>query len=158
MNEASTSQNEPTEVDNLYRRLSALDSRRPGEWVRRKVQAYAAQQAAERALRESSKGREVSSSVAPAPAPKAAPAPRAAPATPKAAAPAARVETQSATKSWLIPAIVGGVAVVAIVGFLVVPSLMPGHGTSSAALVPPPPIPVPVQTTPGDTSVVAEFG
>ena len=68
MNEASPSQNEPTEVDSLYRRLSALDSRRPGEWVRRKVQAYAAQQAAERALRESSKGREAPSPVvAPAP-------------------------------------------------------------------------------------------
>src|ERR1700722_20440946 len=103
MNEASTSQNEPTEVDNLYRRLSSLDSRRPGEWVRRKVQAYSAQQAAERSLRESSKG---SSSVAPAPALAPAPAPRATP-SPR-AAPPAKVETQSATKSWLLPAILGG--------------------------------------------------
>src|SRR6201994_4898214 len=51
MNEVTSSQDELSEVDNLYRRLSALDPGRPGEWVRRKVQAYAAQQAAERALR-----------------------------------------------------------------------------------------------------------
>ena len=138
MSEASSSQNDPTEVDNLYRRLSALDSRRPGEWVRRKVQAYAAQQAAERTLRESTKPREIPSTVAPVPAPKVAPAPR--------AAPAAKVETQTAAKSWLLPAVLGGVAVAAIVGFLIVPSLIPRHAPSSAAL-PPPPVPLPLETT-----------
>ena len=48
MSEVTSSQDELSEVDNLYRRLSTADQGRPGEWVRRKVQAYAAQQAAER--------------------------------------------------------------------------------------------------------------
>ena len=55
------------DVDQLYRRLSAQDAGRPGEWVRRKVQAYAAQQAAERAVRSNAKGNE-SVSVAATPA------------------------------------------------------------------------------------------
>src|SRR5262249_12967527 len=50
--EAAPGQDDTHEVEQLYRRLSALDPGRPGEWVRRRVQAYSAQQAAERAIRE----------------------------------------------------------------------------------------------------------
>jgi hypothetical protein len=57
MSEASSAQNELSDVDQLYKSLAARDPRRPGEWARRKVQAYAAQQAAERALRESAEAR-----------------------------------------------------------------------------------------------------
>ena len=71
MNEVSTSQGDLTEVDDLYRRLSARDPGRPGEWVRRKVQAYAAQQAAERAVRKTVKAEGPSAPVAtPTPAPR----------------------------------------------------------------------------------------
>ena len=55
MSNVPPSQEQLSEVDHLYRRLSALDPGHPGEWVRRKVQAYAAQQAAERAVRASAK-------------------------------------------------------------------------------------------------------
>jgi hypothetical protein len=106
MNEVTSSQDELSEVDNLYRRFSASDPGRPGEWVRRKVQAYAAQQAAERAVRESMKGREAASPVAaPAPAPKAAPA-----------VPAPFEKKQSASKPWLIPAVAGAVVAAGVVG------------------------------------------
>jgi hypothetical protein len=108
-------------TDSLYRRLAALDSRRPGEWVRRKVQAYSAQQAAERALRENFEGR-----ATPAAATASAPTPKA-----TALAPAARtVPTQKKTagKSFLLILIGATVAVVALVGFLVVPGLMTPRG------------------------------
>src|SRR5580700_3261551 len=57
MSEVTSAQNELSEVDQLYKRLAASDTLRPGEWARRKVQAYAAQQAAERSLRESAEAR-----------------------------------------------------------------------------------------------------
>src|ERR1700748_3748249 len=116
MNEATSSQNEPTEVDNLYRRLAALDSRRPGEWVRRKVQAYSAQQAAERALRESAEGsgKPVAAAVQ-TPTPTQTPTSRVTPAAPVARAVPA--EKKMAGKSFLLILICATVAVVALVGF-----------------------------------------
>src|SRR3984885_14028297 len=106
MNEASTSQTEPTEVDTLSRPSSALDSRRPGEWVRRKVQAYAAQQAAERALRQSAEGRG-----------------NTVPAVPAAAAarrvtPAVEAVKKPVIKPLALIVTVATLAVVALVGFL----------------------------------------
>src|SRR3954463_16079549 len=88
------------DVDQVYRRLSAQDAGRPGEWVRRKVQAYAAQQAAERAVRANAKSKEGASAAVPAPNP----APFVAPVQDLAPAPG---------KPWLIPAIIGGLAVAA---------------------------------------------
>jgi Ankyrin repeats (many copies) len=129
MSEATSAKNELSEVDYLYRRLAALDSRRPGEWVRRKVQAYSAQQAAERALRESAEGRGKPVTTATA-----APTPKA-----TSAAPAARAlpaEKKTAGKPFLLILICATVAVVALVGFLVVPGLMAPRGTPP---VPPPP-------------------
>src|SRR3954465_11212446 len=107
MSEVSPSQDQLSEEDRLYRRLSAVDPGRPGEWVRRKVQAYAAQQAAERAVRSNIKGPEMVSVAAAAAAPRTAPV--SAP-TPKALAP-------PAGKSWVIPATIGAVIVVAAVGW-----------------------------------------
>src|SRR5882724_8908429 len=49
MNEIPPSQNQPGDVDEIYRRASALDSSRPSDRVRSAVFAYAAQLAAERA-------------------------------------------------------------------------------------------------------------
>jgi hypothetical protein len=49
MNEVPPSQDSDDEVDDLYRRASALDPSRPSESVRRKVLEHAAQLAAERA-------------------------------------------------------------------------------------------------------------
>jgi RNA polymerase sigma factor (sigma-70 family) len=90
-----------SEVDSLYRRLSALDPGRPGEWVRRKVQAYAAQQAAERALRANATTKANSGS-----------------ATSRIiSAPIA--EKKAARKPWLLPAALGAIAAVALVGFLI---------------------------------------
>jgi len=117
--EQSTPSQDPlSEVDNLYRRLSALDPGRPGEWVRRKVQAYAAQQAAERAVRASAKAKESSSSEAPTPG---------AVATPT-------VAKQAAHKPWLLPVTLGAIAAAALAGFLVVPRLMASRDTPKATL------------------------
>ena len=124
-----------SDVDQLYRRLSGVDPGKPGEWVRRKVQAYSAQQAAERSVRDSAKTREG----APAPA-VAAPA-----ATPRVTpAPAARVAPepkQSGGKPWLLP-VIGAVVVVALVGVFVVPSLR-APGPLSVPTPPPPPVAAP---------------
>ena len=118
--EQSTPSQDPlSEVDNLYRRLSALDPGRPGEWVRRKVQAYAAQQAAERAVRASAKAKESSSS-SEAPTPGAI-------ATPT-------VAKQAASKPWLLPVTLGAIAAAALAGFLVVPRLMASRDTPKATL------------------------
>jgi hypothetical protein len=109
-----------SDVDQLYRRLSAQDAGRPGEWVRRKVQAYAAQQAAERAVRSNAKGNE-SVSVAATPAP-----------PPPGPAPVSAEEDLSAPadKPWVIPAVIGVVAAVAVVGWFVVPAML-GSGQTS---------------------------
>ena len=128
-----------SDVDQLYRRLSGVDPGKPGEWVRRKVQAYSAQQAAERSVRESAKAREA----APAPVAAAPAAPRVTP------APAARVAPepkQSAGKPWLLP-VIGAVVVVALVGVFVVPNLK-APGPSSVPTPPPPPVAPPETTTP----------
>jgi DNA-directed RNA polymerase specialized sigma24 family protein len=124
-----------SEVDHLYRRLSALDPSRPSEWVRRKVQAYAAQQAAERTVRESAKAKESSGAVAP---------------TPRATPVPTEAET-TAKKPWLLPVAVGAVAAVALVGFLVVPRLMTPRNTSMPA-----PSPAPVSQPDTATPQVAE--
>src|SRR5882724_9400732 len=97
--------------------LSAADPGRPGEWVRRRVQAYAAQQAAERAVRASAKAKESAGSEAPT---------RRATAIPTAA-------KQTANKPWLLPVTFGAIAVAALVGFLVVPHLMTPRDTPKAA-------------------------
>jgi RNA polymerase sigma factor (sigma-70 family) len=117
-----TNQDQLGEVDHLYRRLSALDPGRPGEWVRRKVQAYAAQQAAERAVRASARAKAGSSSEAPTPRQTAIPT----------------AATQTANKPWLLPVIFGAIAAAALVGFLVVPRLMAPRDTPKAALSPAP--------------------
>jgi len=125
-----------SDVDQLYRRLSGVDPGKPGEWVRRKVQAYSAQQAAERSVRESAKAREAAPAAVAAAAP--APAPRVTPAS------AARVTAepkQSASKPWLLP-VIGAVVVVALVGIFVVPSLR----APSVPIPPPPPV-APPETT-----------
>ena len=49
MSEVPPSQDEPEDVDDHYRRTSALDPSRPSESVRRAVLTYAAQLAADRA-------------------------------------------------------------------------------------------------------------
>jgi len=126
MNEVSPGQDQLSEVDRLYRRLSAQDPGRPGEWVRRKVQAYAAQQAAERALRESAKAKESNSAT---PAPKADPIPAA--------------EAEVAKRPWMLPVALGTIVAVAVVGFLVVSRLMTPHDEPTP---PPPSTPVPSQT------------
>ncbi len=51
MNKRPPSQDQPEDVDDQYRRASALDPSRPSEAVRRAVLAHAAQLAAERATR-----------------------------------------------------------------------------------------------------------
>src|SRR4051812_1459591 len=125
MSKVTTNQDQLGEVDQIYRRLSAQDAGRPGEWVRRKVQAYAAQQAAERAVRANAKSMEGAAAPAAASASRLAPTPR--------VAPVAAMEEKLAPpagKPWLIPAIIGGVAVAAVAGFFVVPALMDGGGTS----------------------------
>jgi DNA-directed RNA polymerase specialized sigma24 family protein len=129
--EATPSQDKLSEVDNLYRRLSALDPSRPSEWVHRKVQAYAAQQAAERAVRESAKARESSGAAA---------------STPR-ATPVSTQAEPTAKKPWLLPVAIGGVAVVALGGFLVVPRLMT-HGNTSMPAPSPAPVSQPETATP----------
>ena len=57
MSQALPNQNPPIDVDDTYRRASALDESRPSEWVRRKVLAHAAQLGAERTVRESAGAR-----------------------------------------------------------------------------------------------------
>jgi DNA-directed RNA polymerase specialized sigma24 family protein len=132
--EAPANPDDFSDVDQSYRRLSGMDPGRPGEWVRRKVQAYSAQQAAERSVRESSK------TVSAAPAAVAAPSPRVAPppaAAPRAAAPEPK---QSAGKPWLLP-VIGAAVVVILAVVFVVPSLRAPVG--SLTVTPPPPLPTP---------------
>src|SRR5882724_12166552 len=117
MSKVPPSQDQLSEIDHLYRRLTALDPGRPGEWVRRRVQAYAAQQAAERAVRASANAKESAGSEAPTPR---------ATAIPTAA-------KQTANKPWLLPVTFGAIAVAALVGFLVVPHLMTPRDTPKAA-------------------------
>jgi DNA-directed RNA polymerase specialized sigma24 family protein len=133
--EVPPSQDPLSEVDHLYRRLSALDPSRPSEWVRRKVQAYAAQQAAERTVRESAKAKESAGAVA---------------STPR-ATPVPTQAEPTAKKPWLLPVTVGAVAAVALVGFLVVPRLMTSRNTSMPA-----PSPAPVSQPDTATRQVAE--
>jgi hypothetical protein len=120
MSRVPPNQDQLDEVDHLYRRWSALDRGRPGEWVRRKVQAYAAQQAAERAVRASAKAKESSSSEAPTPR---------ATAIPTAA-------KQAANRPWLLPVTFGAIAAAALVGYLVVSRLMAPRDTPKAAPLP----------------------
>src|SRR5205823_990667 len=77
-----------SEIDTLYRRWSATDPGRPGEWVRRKVQAYAAQQTAERALKANAKAKASSTSEA---------------STPRATAVSAAQIDAASGKPWLVP-------------------------------------------------------
>src|SRR3954454_5005803 len=112
MNKVPPNTEHLTDIDQIYRRLSGQDAGRPGEWVRRKVQAYAAQQAAERAVRANAKSMEGAAAPAAASASRLAPTPR--------VAPVAAMEEELAApvgKPWLIPAIIGGVAVAAVAGF-----------------------------------------
>src|SRR3954465_12147392 len=99
MSEVSPSQDQLSEEDRLYRRLSAVDPGRPGEWVRRKVQAYAAQQAAERAVRATAKTQDNLSATGTVPQL------RIPPAAAAAAAAAAEGSAPPTGKPWLIPAI-----------------------------------------------------
>jgi RNA polymerase sigma-70 factor (ECF subfamily) len=116
--EAALSEDQLSEVDDLYRRLSALDAGRPEEWVRRKVQAYSAQQAAERAVRATVKPKEASGS--PAPAPKVDPV-----------LPIA--EKESANKPSLRLVAIGVIGAVALVGIIIaVPRLMAPRNTSTS--------------------------
>jgi hypothetical protein len=126
MTESTTSsRNDLAEVDEHYRRLSALDPARPGEWVRRRVQAYAAQQTAERAIRESAKVVDELRPVTPAPnvAPKATPA-----AQPPGKKPLGE------------PVILGSLGLVVLAVFIVVLRIMTTHDPSTT--VPPPPAPL----------------
>lgn len=133
--EAPANPDDFSDVDQVYRRLSGMDPGRPGEWVRRKVQAYSAQQAAERSVRESSK------TVSASPAAVASPPPRV---TPAAAAPAPRAAAiepkQTASKPWLLPVIGAGIVVV-LAAVFVVPSLRAPGGAPTPT--PPPPVPAP---------------
>src|SRR4051812_38440067 len=161
MNKVPPNAEQSTDIDQIYRRLSGQDPGRPGEWVRRRVQAYAAQQAAERAVRSSAKTPDGLSTTGTMPAVRAAPAASAAVAV-------ADIE-QPARKPWLIPAIVGGVVVVAAVGFFVVPKLMSASGESGnaspvaatqpevshAPIEEPPPPPSPQGTEPDATEAPA---
>jgi RNA polymerase sigma factor (sigma-70 family) len=113
---------QPSEIDQLYRRLSALDPSRPGEWVRRKVQAYATQQAAERAVRANAKAKESSSSEAPTPRATAIP----------------DAEKPAANKPWLLPVTFGAIAAAALVGFLVLPRAMAPPNAPKPAISPAP--------------------
>jgi DNA-directed RNA polymerase specialized sigma24 family protein len=130
--EAPANPDDFSDVDQNYRRLSGMDPGRPGEWVRRKVQAYSAQQAAERSVRESSKAVSASPAAVTAPAPRLTSAPAA---TPRAAAAAA--PKQSASKPWLLPVIGAGIVVV-LAAVFVVPSLRAPGG--STTVTPPPPV------------------
>jgi RNA polymerase sigma factor (sigma-70 family) len=154
--DAAPGQDDANEVDTLYRRLSASDPARPGEYVRRKVQAYSAQQAAERAVRDSKAQATAAPAVA---APVAAPAPaapRAAAPAPRAAAAAAPVQAKQG-KSWMLPAIAAGAAV-ALVGVFAVPKLMNPHEPVSAGVPPPPPVaePAPPQVAQSSAATVAD--
>jgi hypothetical protein len=143
MNAVISPQKEFSEADQQYRRLAALDSRRPGEWVRRKVLAYAAQQAAERALRESAEGRGNSVPVVPAAA------------AARKVTPAVAAVKKPLIKPLVLIATFGTLAVVALVGFFVVPSLMAPH------ITPPPPASVPlpvVGRAPVPTSAPSSYG
>ena len=53
MNHALSSHDHAIDIDDGYRRASALDASHPSEWVRRRVFAHAVQLGAERALRDS---------------------------------------------------------------------------------------------------------
>lgn len=53
MNHALSSHDPAIDIDDGYRRASALDASHPSEWVRRRVFAHAVQLGAERALRDS---------------------------------------------------------------------------------------------------------
>jgi DNA-directed RNA polymerase specialized sigma24 family protein len=132
--EASSSQDPLNEADHLYRRLSAADQGRPGEWVRRKVQAYSAQQAAERAVRDSAKGAPAKvAPAAPSPVATVTPIPKVTPAP-------VQAKQQAAKKpAWLLP--VGLAAVVVVVAAAVV--FMPSFGGHHEITVtPPPPAPI----------------
>jgi len=132
--EAPANPDDFSDVDQNYRRLSGMDPGRPGEWVRRKVQAYSAQQAAERSVRESSKTVSASPAAVAAPAPRVTPAPAAAPRA------TAAEPKQSASKPWLLP-VIGAAVVVVLAAVFVVPSLRAPGGAST--VTPPPPVPVP---------------
>src|ERR1700761_2247155 len=116
-------QKESSDADQQYRSLAALDSRRPGEWVRRKVQAYAAQQAAERALRKTVKAEGPSAPVAtPTPAPRVAPA-----------AAGSGEARDPPKKPWLLPAALGAVGAAVIIGIILIP-----HHSGPVVTAPPP--------------------
>ncbi|HEY6923505.1 MAG TPA: ankyrin repeat domain-containing protein [Steroidobacteraceae bacterium] len=136
--EAPANPDDFSDVDQNYRRLSGMDPGRPGEWVRRKVQAYSAQQAAERSVRESSKGVSASPAVVAPPTPRVTPAPAAAPRA------AAAEPKQSGSKPWLLPVVGAGIVVV-LAAVFVVPSLRAPGGTPTVTPPPPPPI---LQTDP----------
>src|SRR5215469_7002929 len=68
MSQALLNQNPVVDVDDSYRRSSAVDASRPSEWVRRKVMAHASQVGAERSVRDSAKPRASASKSHAAPA------------------------------------------------------------------------------------------
>jgi DNA-directed RNA polymerase specialized sigma24 family protein len=141
--EGPAAQDPLSEADQLYRRLSSADQGKPGEWVRRKVQAYSAQQAAERAVRYSSKA----TAAAPSPTVVAAPMPKVAtpPAQPQVRAPT-QAKQPAKKPSWLLPVGLGAVVVVIAAAVIFVPS-GGGHHNTVATPPPPPPISEPPATT-----------
>jgi RNA polymerase sigma-70 factor (ECF subfamily) len=114
-----------SEVDSLYRRLSALDPGHPGEWVRRKVQAYAAQQAAERALRANATAKSATAK-----------ANSSSDTATSRLISAPIAEEKAASKPWLLPVAIGAVAAVGLVGFLIFRNT--GSETPKEALAPAP--------------------
>ena len=127
MSQVTSSQGDLGEVDELYRRWSASDPGRPGEWVRRKVQAYAAQQTAERAVRKTAHAEGPGSPVA-----------AATHATKVAPAVAPVEKPQTGKKPWILPVAFGAVAAAVIVGIFVIPQ----HTAPSVTAPPPPPEPI----------------
>jgi hypothetical protein len=107
------------DVDDQYRRASALGASRPSERVRRAILAHAAQLAEERAaLRRVAAPREVA---APMAANDDIPAKLAVP-------------RHAANQSWRRPAIFGTLAAAGLAGLLIAPRFLPNRAPSTAAL------------------------
>ena len=109
MSEVPPSQDPLDDVDESYRRASALDPSRPSESVRRAVLAYATHLAAERVVKAELAHINVDS------------VPRV------------------ANQSWWRPAIFGTLSAAAVAGLLVVPHLLPSSGGSGLPGVAAPP-------------------
>ena len=105
MNELPPNPDEPEDVDDQYRRATALDPSRPSESVRRAVLAHAARLAAERAASTvSANGIGAGQGTA-----------------------AAKIGAarRGAPQSWRRPAIFGTLAAAALAGLLIAPQYLP---------------------------------